>query len=344
MIRVLAFLVAIGLVAAGYVVREQSSVADREPALGDPPPVATRVRCDDELEPACRALRAAGHDVSVESAGVTYEELSLTEESVAPEVWVTVAPWPAMVDEARARAGQGPLFTPVEETVASSPLVVVIWDERAEVLESSCTTAELSLACITGAAGEQWADLGGPETWGPVKLGFGDPMTSSVGLATLAVATADELGTNTFGTRSLTEGVYLDWLTALAGAVPDFDPPAGSALTAMLQVGPAAFDVAVTTDAEALSAREDGAQRATELRVFPAGRQASVDVVVGLRGAGTHDAVVELVATSLTDAGWVTAATADGAARASFDAQPGASLPGAGAHTALRNTFEEIVR
>jgi hypothetical protein len=344
MIRVLALLVAIGLVAAGYLVREQSSVAGREPALGNPPAAATRVRCDAELEAACRALRAAGHDVTVEPAGVTYEELNIAEESTAPDVWVTVAPWPTMVDEARARAGLGPLFTPVEEAVATSPLVVVIWDERAEVLEPMCATAELTLGCVAGASGERWADLGGQETWGFVKLGLGDPVTSSVGLAALAVATADELGTSTFGTRSLAEGTYLDWLSALAGAVPDLNPPAGSALAAMLQVGPAAFDLAVTTEAAAISAREGGAQRATELRVLPAAPPATVDAVVASREAEAHDAVVEVVAGALDDAAWMTAATADGAAAAIFDGLPGASLPGAGAHTALRNTFDETVR
>jgi hypothetical protein len=342
MIRVLALLVAIGLVAAGYVLRERSPVTGTEQGPGGPTTAATRVRCDAELDVACRALRGAGHDVTIEPAGATFDELRRIDDAAAPEVWVTVTPWPAMADEARARGGLGPLFTPVEAPTASSPLVVVIWDDRAEVLEPNCATAGLTLECVTGSAGDRWADLGGQETWGPVKLGLGDPMTSSVGLAALAVATADELGTTTFGTRSLTEGTYLDWLGALADAVPDFSPPAGSALAAMLQVGPAAFDATVTTEAAAISAREGGAQRASEMRVVPVVPQASVDVVVASRGTGADAAIVEVVADSLADAGWVTAATADGTAVAIFDAPPGASLPGAGAHTALRNTFDEV--
>jgi hypothetical protein len=342
MIRVVALLVAVGLVAAGYVVRERARLAD-DPALGAATPAATTIRCDAELEAACRALRSAGHDVTVEPAGLSFDSLSRVEVAEAPDLWVTVAPWPTMVDDARTRAGLGPLFASPAEPVATSPLVVAIWDDRADVLESACAGAGPRLGCVTAAAGDRWTDLGGPESWGPFKLGLGDPTTSSIGLAALAVATADELGTMDFGTRSLTEGAFLDWLGAVAGAVPDFDPPAGSALATMLQVGPAAFDVALTTEAAAEAARDGGAQRAALLRVVPASGSASVDVVVASRGVGADEAIVDEVAGSLGDHGWVTASTGAGSANG-LGGPPGASLPGAGAHTALRATFDQIIR
>jgi hypothetical protein len=341
-IRVVALLVAVGLVTAGYLVRERAAAAD-DPVLGAATPAATTIRCDAELETACRALRSAGHDVTVEPAGVSFESLSRAEAADAPDLWVTVAPWPTMVDDARTRAGLGPLFTSPAELVATSPLVVAIWDDRADVLEATCADAGPSLGCVTAAAGQRWTDLGGPESWGPFKLGLSDPTTSSIGLAALAVATADELDTMDFGTRSLTDGAFLDWLGAVAGAVPDFDPPAGSALATMLQVGPAAFDVALTTEAAAEAARDGGAQRAAMLRVAPAPSSASVDVVVASRGVGAHEAILDEVAGSLGDHGWVTASTGAGSATG-LDGPPGASLPGAGAHTALRATFDQIIR
>jgi hypothetical protein len=342
MIRVLAFLVAIGLVVGAYAVRTGGPESGTDPAVVAA--ATSTLRCDAELRVACRALSEAGHDVQVEPAGVTYEALRGAADAAVPDVWVTVAPWPAMVDDARSRAGLSPLFTTSEVPLAASPLVLVLWEERGDVLEANCAAGELDLACVTGAAGKRWDELGGPETWGAVKLGIQDPSTSSVGLAVLALATAEELGTAEFGTRSLTDGAYLDWLSALSGAIPDLAPAAGSALAAMLQVGPAAFDVAATTEGAALTARDGGAQRAAQLRVVPPAPAATVDAVLAVKGTATTDDVAEVVAGALGAAGWLTPATADGTSAATFDGPPGAALPGAGAQTALRNTFDETVR
>jgi hypothetical protein len=343
MIRVLAFLVATGLVVAAYAVRTSGPESGTDPAVVAA--ATSTLRCDAELRVACRALSEAGHDVQVEPAGVTYDALRGAANAAGPDVWVTVAPWPAMVDDARSRAGLSPLFTTSEVPLAVSPLVLVLWEERGDVLEANCA-GELDLACVTGAAGKRWDELGGPETWGAFKLGIQDPSTSSVGLAVLALATAEELGTAEFGTRSLTDGAYLDWLSALSGAIPDLAPAAGSALAAMLQVGPAAFDVAATTEAVALTARDGGAQRAAELRLVPA-PATTVDAVLAVNGTAptaTTDEVAEVVAGALGAEGWLTPATADGTSAAAFDGPPGAALPGAGAQTALRNTFDETVR
>jgi hypothetical protein len=344
MIRVLSFLLAVGMIVAAFVVRaEEPEDAGTDRPIGAASG-APSIRCDAELEVACRALRDAGHDVTSEPAGRSYEALQTAAATEAPDAWLTIAPWPAMVDEARTRAGLAPLFRGSEPPLAVSPLVLVIWDERGAALEPNCPTGALDVGCVTAAAGESWEALGGQGSWGSFKVGLQDPTTSSIGLAVLAVATADQLGTSGFGTRSLTEGAYLDWLTALAGAVPDFSPPAGSALATMLQIGPASFDVAATTEAAAVVAREGGAQRADQLRVFPADQTATVDVVLAVHAdLPDPDAIVRAATEALAAAGWGVAAPS-GAADPPFDGPAGASLPGSGAQTALRNAFADTVR
>jgi hypothetical protein len=348
MIRALAFLLAIGMVVVGFVLRE-----DTAPVAGTDPPIGaasagSRVWCDAELEVACRAISGGGHDVTVEPAGDSYESLRGATTADAPDAWLAIAPWPAMVDEARTRGGLAGLFGPLGPVLATSPLVVVIWDERAAALEGTCPAGELDLACVTDAAGGRWQDLGGEEAWGAFKFGLSDPTTSSIALAALGVATVGQLGTADFGTRDLEQGSYLDWLTALAGAVPDFSPAGGSALAAMLQVGPATFDLATTTEAAVLEARQGGAQRADQLRVLALDTPATVDVVLAVRGdLEDAEAIARLASDALADASWHTPDTAPDApdpGTAALDGPAGASLPSAGSLTALRNTFDDTVR
>jgi hypothetical protein len=364
--RALAILVAVGLVALGFLVR---GMRDDGPGPGSPEPgggtTAVGVVCDTTLDTVCEALSAGGLDVRREAAATTVDRLATLADpgavgdGPAPDVWVTIAPWPAIVDEARTRGGLSPLFdpSPGEAAIASSPLVLVGWSERDAVLRIACDRERIDWDCVGQAAGARWVDLGGSDTWGPFKPGFDDPRRSSLGLTVLGNATAHELGRNDFGTRELTSPAYLDWLRGLAEAVPDFAPTAGSALDAMLLTGPASYDVTATTEAAARTALETSVQRGAQLEVtyltVPAAPDTAVvlDVVVARRPGVEVDTVVADVAAAAASAGWHTVDATptpvgdDGVAPPSApSASPGATLPAAGALTALRTSFAETYR
>jgi hypothetical protein len=345
--RALALIAAIAMIGGAFVVRGTVDLA----GAGTNTPVSSgttglTVLCDAELVDACRVLKEAGHSVTVEPAGTSHDRL-VDADAEAPDVWFTLAPWPAMTDDARSRSGLAPLFGEVAGPVAASPLVLVTWSERADRLAGTCQGGSVDLACVNAAAGQRWDDLGGDASWGPFKPGLSYPGRSSVGLAALAHATVTELGTPQFGTRSLADGDYLDWLSTFARAVPDFDPPAGDALAAMLQIGPASFDVAATTEAAALTALGSSAQRADLLRIVYPDPSATVDVVAAQHGTTELEQLTEAVADALADANWHTASStpADaGSGPLDLERAAGDSLPGPGAHTALRTTFTDTVR
>lgn len=70
--------------------------------------------------------------------------------------------------------------------VGRSPVVISIWRERAQRLASSCGT--IDGACLGSALGAEWTELGGPEAWGPFKLGLADPTTGEADLLAFSVA------------------------------------------------------------------------------------------------------------------------------------------------------------
>jgi hypothetical protein len=373
--RVLALLVAVALIALGFLVRDWRAAGEVAlPGLptgdggeggddggggggnaGDGP-----VLCDTGIVEVCDELAAAGVEVRHEAAGASVDRLvrlgnDATGEDL-PTAWVTVAPWPAIVDEARQRAGAGPLFDPVEgPAVASSPLVLLIWEDRGQVLAAACESGEVDLDCVGQVAGSSWSDLGGQETWGALKPGFDDPTTSSIGLAALGAVTAAELDTLGFGTRSLSDGDYLDVLSRLGGSVPDFRPTGGSPLAAAVIQGPSSYDLLLTTEAAASAAVEGSAQWGPRLRATHAGTVEGdgvtvVDLIVASTGGDATD-TRSAVGAAAAAAGWhVADGSPDplpGAPRDTSElpsVQPGATLPSAGALTALRTTFSDTVR
>lgn len=368
--RALAILAAVALIALGFLVRDLrgDDPSTPTPAVGGDGGAAApaaSVLCDSALTELCDALAADGLDVRREPAAATVDRLSTLADpgpvggTTAPDAWVTVAPWPAIVDEARTRGGLTPVFEPQPEgaAVASSPLVLVGWVDRNEVLRASCGSERIDWDCVAAAAGSRWADLGGSEAWGPFKPGFDDPRISSLGLATLGNASAQHFGTNGFGTRGLSSPEFLDWLGRLVEAVPSFSPSAGSPLTAMLLTGPASFDVTATTEAAARTAIATSAQRGGQLEVAyaPVPEDATgpvaLDAVVARRPGVDAARVADALARAAASAGWHTSeASPEPLTTGGLDpsglpsATPGGSLPSAGALTALRASFTETYR
>ncbi|MCB0993909.1 MAG: hypothetical protein KDB21_02375, partial [Acidimicrobiales bacterium] len=178
--KLVGVLLAVGLVSLGMLVRSLvSSGGDDESADG------ATIYCVPELAEACR--RSAGDaEVVVEDAADTFDRLVVRD---APEaVWVTMAPWPAMVDDERRRSGLSTMFDAASLTdgsaaAAVSPLEWVGWTERLDVLEADCG---LTWECV--ADGDRWADHGGPSSWGRVNLGLEDPSVTTYTLAAVGSA------------------------------------------------------------------------------------------------------------------------------------------------------------
>ena len=67
------------------------------------------------------------------------------------------------------------------QVVARSPVAMAVWRERAVILAAGCG-GTISPACLEGAYGKQWGDLGGNGAWAAFKVGLADPALSASGL------------------------------------------------------------------------------------------------------------------------------------------------------------------
>lgn len=158
--RVAAIALAVGgiILAAGYVVPRLGETSS-ETTPGTEPAGTASLACPAALETACRSV--------AENLGVPF--LRWTEGAPVPEAAVVVA-----------AAADLPDGAPGGEVVASSPLVVGVWSDRAGVLTARCGAADLP--CIAGVLGGAWNEVGGPAEWGIVKVGIPDPTRSETGL------------------------------------------------------------------------------------------------------------------------------------------------------------------
>lgn len=61
---------------------------------------------------------------------------------------------------------------------ARSPIAIAVWRERAVILAPACG-GTVNMACLEGAYGRQWGDLGGDAAWAAFKVGLADPTRSA---------------------------------------------------------------------------------------------------------------------------------------------------------------------
>jgi hypothetical protein len=360
--RLLALVAAVALIAGAFVIRGQREDAQ---VRGDAPTPDTggqttpaadgdvagaQLTCLTELAAVCEAL-AAELDITVvvRDAGALLDTAGTTDGD-AEGALLTVEPLPEMM-AARARAGTGPVLGQ-GIVLARSPLVAAVWDERAEVLIDRC--GELSWRCVGDAAASPgtWAAIGGPGEWGPVKPGHTEPSSAS-GLLTLGQLAHGWFGRPDISSRDIDDVGFFSWFTALESAVPTFRPTSGSPLLAMLQLGPASFDVVSVVEAEAVGLLTRGAARAGTLRLRAIEPVVTADVVVTPVGEdGRVEALVDAVAREapglLAQAGWrVDGRGVEGelaAVAVDLTLPSSNGLPPGGALEALRRTWSEVAR
>jgi hypothetical protein len=307
-----------------------------------------RLVCATELAAVCERLGDDGSrvDVTVEAAGATADRLVRAEDGPELDGWLVSAPWPEIVDGARRARALPPLFGPPEAPLARSPLVLVVWKDRAAVLAPRCEGGQVGWRCLGDAAATPggWPALGGRPEWGPFKPGHGDATTDDVGLLVLGQAVAAFMGRSDLSTADLDDAGFERWFTALERAVP---ASATSPLGSMLVTGPAAYDAVGTTEAEARPLLERSA-RGRDLALLYPSPMATADLVLATpeaspAGRRLRQAVAgDTGRRALADAGFRVAGVRD-AATAGAPALPATSvLPSPGLLDAIRSRAREV--
>lgn len=337
--RLLAVLVAVGLVLAAVVVRGRLFPAGQASAVAVDD---LRVTCVRELASVCDAVAPAAPMV-IEDAATTVERFDGQDPGI--DVWLTLAPWPELAADARARAGLPEPTSTSSGVMARSPVVIAARRDRLAVLEPTCDADRLTWRCIADGAGRPWSDLDGDASWGRVKVGLDRPARSAQGLLALSQATSEYFDGQDWTSRSLGSTDYFSWLSGLGSAV---DQPAGQTpLERMLLTGGAEFEVTAALEATSVTLLRSAPQRAGQIAVRDTTPVVTADVVVvgyGAHGTDAVDGIVARLDGPLADAGW-RAGTGSGPSESPVAALPdGNGLPSPAALEALRQLWIEVSR
>jgi hypothetical protein len=262
------------------------------------------------FESCTRLHRAIGDRLTVtrQPAGLTANELAGANASQI-DGWLVPQPWPAIVDDARQRAGLPSVLARTSKVLAHSPLQFYVWNDRAAVLAPRCSGGRVGWKCLGDGAGTPWPALGGQALWGTVKPGHGDAIQGA-GLLAIGQATAAYFGRTDISATDLDDDGFRAWFARLERAVPTFAPPEGSPAQAMVVQGPSAFDAAVALEVEIRPLLAQSPARASQLRVVDATPATDAEVVFVSPRDARHAAGLRAIVTGATGrralvaAGW----------------------------------------
>lgn len=313
--RIAAIAIAAVLIVAALLIRnglddDSSSATD---GTDKPSGGKITVICSTEFEAICTGLDEKKYTATTEPAGDTLDRLA-KEGAVLPDAWITLDPFPGMIDEQRRFVGVTPLSPTVTVVATDSPMLAVA-TSLVGPLESLCG-GTVSWKCAGTNAGK------GVDGGAKMLPGITDPDSEANGLLTFANAVAGYFGSSALDTSAWQDNsAFATWLRTLTTPSRVNVAASGAAPLATLITRKTIVNVAATTASEInLSTRQDAF---TPFPVTPTIAYAAVVATFGNR-AGT---LASTVAPLLVTAGWTKAA----------DPQP--TLP-AGTFVALRKLWE----
>ena len=329
--RIGAVVVAVALIAGALLLR--GTVLGDDEADEPPGPTtsttaeataAGELICVNELADVCAAVRAEYPDVrvSVEAAGVTLDAVARLPDDAPRPLWLTIQPFPAMLDALRTGGRLEP-FAAAPEAVGASRLAIASSAQRATDLTTGCIDQPL-WRCIGEHAGNDWSTLAPDAAAGDIRPAIGAANREAVALASFAAAVSGYFGRPDIRSSDWqNDPAFTPWVSRLLGAVDSSTLSAGTPLATMA-IRPSALDIAATTDAERAAL---GGDRFTPNYPEPS---MWVEAVVAVpEGTAVPDDLTTALAAGLAAAGW----EAPGAAT-----QP---LPGATTMLALRSLWQE---
>ncbi|MBN1207131.1 MAG: substrate-binding domain-containing protein [Myxococcaceae bacterium] len=170
---------------------------------------------------------------------------------------------------------RGPLFArdgeDAPQPLVITPLVFVVWEDRANVLLKASEGKAVSWRTIhkAVASDQGWPAIGGKADWGFVKLGHTDPTRSNSGLQAMLLATFEYHNKRTGLTvGDLLDPKYQDWVKQLEKGVTRFETSTGTFMTDMVRFGPSKYDIAVVYENLAISQISNAQGRWGNLKVY----------------------------------------------------------------------------
>jgi ABC-type Fe3+ transport system substrate-binding protein len=170
---------------------------------------------------------------------------------------------------------RGPLFAQAGDDAPQSlvitPLVFVVWEDRAAVLLKANEGKAVSWKAIhkAVASDQGWPAIGGKADWGFVKLGHTDPTRSNSGLQAMLLASFEYYNKRSGLTvGDLLDPKYQEWVKQLEKGVSRFETSTGTFMTDMVRFGPSKYDIAVVYENLAISQISNAQGRWGNLKVY----------------------------------------------------------------------------
>lgn len=303
--RVGALLGAVVMVVAALAVRGTFGGSDDGGAIAGGGS-ADEVVCATGLDAGCDAVGARTED-----AGDTADRL-LAPDGDLGGAWIVPAAWAELVIAERARLGLDAAFEIDGDPLASSPVVLAIWSDRAGQLADLCGRT-VDWGCL---ADQQGVVLTNGDR---VRVGA-PPVGTATGLTVAAAQAAGLLGTSSFAANDFT-GTFNSQASRLATGQRD-DP-----VTTMRTQGPGRLTAAGTTRADTINLTSNFGDITRVEDLTPAVR---VDVVALVpTGSSLDGDTRRTIERVLVDIGWDAPGAGDD------------SLPAGGVLAALRTFWTE---
>ena len=155
------------------------------------------------------------------------------------------------------------------QSLVITPLVFVIWQDRADALLSA-SKGVISWKAIHKAvvSNQGWPAVGGKAAWGFVKLGHTDPTQSNSGLQALYLMSLEFYGKPSVDIPDLLKPDYQQFVKETEKGVSKFEASTGTFMTDMVRFGPSRYDIAVVYENLAISQIENAQGRWGPLHVY----------------------------------------------------------------------------
>ena len=154
--------------------------------------------------------------------------------------------------------------------VLNSPLVLVAWRERAEVLWGTTPGSSLWMQIHDAVKNPQgWASYNHPD-WGYVKFGHTNPLTSNSGFMTILLMSDTYLGKtgNLSSNDILSNDAYKQWFLETENTISDFGDSTGTYMKDMIAYGPSVYDFIAVYEATAIGQADNALGRDGAIHVY----------------------------------------------------------------------------
>jgi ABC-type Fe3+ transport system substrate-binding protein len=155
-----------------------------------------------------------------------------------------------------------------EESLALTPMVFVIWDERYQAFQQKYKN--LSFQTVNQALQEKggWNTIAAKPDWGLFKFGHTNPVQSNSGLMTIVLAAYSyQNKTNNLNLKDVVDVGFQNWLEKLELSANGMSNSTGNMMKEMVLKGPSSFDALLVYESVAIDYLKNAEGRWGQIKV-----------------------------------------------------------------------------